>query len=295
MLTLLLPLICALVVILGITALGLHFAYRPPRALEIHTPADHDIPYQNLSLTTPGGNHLSAWFLSASHDAPVIAIMHGWGASSGLMLPLAIPLYQRGFNILMLDARNHGHSASEGHSSLPRFAEDLHIAIEYLQSHTEKYNGQIILMGHSVGAGAVLFEASMRRDITAVVSLSAFAHPDWVMRRQLQRYPLPSFALTAILQYIQWIIGISFARIAPMNTACNIQCPVLLVHGDNDRMVPLSDAYAIQKHCPNKTLPLLLIEGGGHNASNKIRHHIDDVLAFLKKAGATGEEYRVTE
>jgi len=285
MLTLLLSIIVGLAAILGIMALGLHFAYRPPRTPGNHTPADHDIPYQNLSLITPAGNRLSAWYLASSQDAPVIIILHGWGASSGLMLPLAVPLYRHGFNILMLDARNHGHSDSEGQSSLPRFAEDLHLAIEYLQTQAHMHNGQIILMGHSVGAGAVLYEASKRRDIAAVISLSAFAHPDWVMRRQLERFPLPGFVLTAILQYIQWIIGTSFSSIAPMNTACKVQCPVLLVHGDKDKMVPLSDAYAIQKNCRDKTLALLLIRGGGHNASNKIRHHIDDLLAFLREAG----------
>lgn len=287
MLTLLLSLIGVLITILGLAALGLHFAYRPPRTPGTHTPADHKIPYQSLSFTTPGGNCLCAWYLGASHDAPVIVILHGWGASSSLMLPLAVPLYQRGFNILMLDARNHGHSDAEGHSSLPRFAEDLHIAIEYLQSQTKIHNGQIILMGHSVGAGAVLLEASKRQDIAAVVSLSAFAHPDWVMRRQLERYPIPGFILAVILQYIQWIIGTSFASIAPMNTACEIKCPVLLIHGDNDKMVPLSDAHAIQKHCRDKVLPLLLIPDGGHNASSKIQHHIDDVLVFLTEAGVT--------
>ena len=277
----------AIFVIALITALVLHFAYRPPRAPAKQTPADHGIDYQVLSLNTPGGNHLAGWYLASTNNAPVIIILHGWGASSNLMLPLAVPLYQSGFNILMLDARNHGQSDAEGQSSLPRFAEDLHIAIKHIQTQPQRHNGQVVLMGHSVGAGAVLYEASQRRDIAAVISLSAFAHPDWVMRRQLKRFPLPGVMVTGILKYIQVIIGVSFANIAPMNTACKIECPVLLVHGDKDELVPVSDAYAIQHNCNNKPIHLLLIDGGGHNASNKIRHHIKDLLAFLHKAGVT--------
>jgi len=282
----LLGLLVVLILLVAIVlALAVHFGYRAPRTPGNHTPEHLGLAYQNVSLTTPAGNKLAGWFLPYAPQAPVMIILHGWGASSALMLPLAAPLYNSGFNILLIDARNHGRSDNEGHSSLPRFAEDLHQAIDYLQQHPGLHNGRIVLAGHSVGAGAVLYAASQRADIHAVISLSAFAHPDWVMRRQLSRFHLPGLIINTLLKYIQWVIGVPFDQIAPMNTACQLRCPVLLVHGDRDEMVPLSDAYAIRNNCADKRLPLLLIKGGRHNASNKIHHHIAEVLAFLDETG----------
>jgi len=285
MLTLFIYLIAALIALLLLVSLGLKIAYRPPRDGSTHTPQDEGIDYQDISLTTEKGNTLRGWFLPQPEPAPSMIILHGWGASASLMLPLATPLYHAGFNILLFDARNHGHSDSEGQSALPRFAEDLHLAIAWLQNSAQHHNGQIVLTGHSVGAGAVLLEASRRQDIAAVISLSAFAHPEWLMRRQLQQYKLPTFVIKILLAHIQWIIRAKFEVIAPMNTACKIHCPVLLVHGDRDKMVPISDAYAIRDHCADKSLPLLVLNGGGHNPSGKIKRHLPEVLQFLRKAG----------
>jgi len=285
MFTLIVYLIVAIIALLAIASVLLKVGYRAPRDSSTHTPQDEGIDYEDFSLTTEKGNTLRGWFLAQPESAPTMVILHGWGASASLMLPLATPLYHAGFNILLFDARNHGRSDSEGQSALPRFAEDLRLAINWLQNSGLRHNGQIILTGHSVGAGAVLYEASMRQDISAVISLSAFAHPEWLMRRQLQKFKLPDFIIKMLLAHIQWIIGVKFEVIAPMNTACKINCPVLLVHGDRDKMVPIADAYAIRDHCTKKSLRLLVLNGGGHNPSGKIKRHLPEVLQFLRKAG----------
>jgi dipeptidyl aminopeptidase/acylaminoacyl peptidase len=54
--------------------------------------------------------------------------------------------------------------------------------------------------------------------------------------------------------------GHQYEKIAPLNTACQIECPVLLVHGERDATVPVSDAWAIKAHCKDKDIRLLLIE-----------------------------------
>jgi len=286
MLTIFLSLLAIIIMLLALAALVLHYGYRAPRTLGTSSPEDEGMNFKTLWLNTPKGKNLFAWFLPVNRQSPVIVILHGWGASAGLMLPLATPFYRRGYNVLLLDARNHGRSDADGHSSLPRFAEDLRVALAFLRTHPALHNGKLILMGHSVGAGAVLYEASLRQDISAVISLSAFAHPDWVMRRQLKLFPLPSCLISGILQYIQWIIGVRFEGIAPMNTACKVSCPVLLVHGKNDKTVPVSDARAILQNCKRAKLELLLIEGAGHNAIDKIEQHAHELFTFLDKADA---------
>ena len=73
------------------------------------------------------------------------------------------------------DAASHGDSSAEAFSSLPRFAEDLAAVRDALRRHPAIDTGRIGLLGHSVGAAAVLLHTARQGGVRAVVSLSAFA------------------------------------------------------------------------------------------------------------------------
>ncbi len=201
------------------------------------------------------------------------------------MLLVAKPFYRAGMNVLLIDSRNHGRSDSDSHSSLLRFAEDVEKAIDWLNTKFPELTEKIAVLGHSVGAGAVLLLASKRNDIHAVVSVSAFAHPEWMMKRFLQHLLLPAFMVAVVLRYVEWIIGHSYASIAPLNTVCDITVPTLLVHGKNDSTVPIEDARAIMANCTMPHLKLIEIEGAGHNSIDKVEQHSTELINFLHGAG----------
>ncbi|VAW77300.1 Hydrolase, alpha/beta fold family, partial [hydrothermal vent metagenome] len=222
--------------------LAVHIGFRAPRRVERGSPADYGLAYEEVSIQTVAGKHLFAWWLPLADTAPALIILHGWGGNAELMLPLAAPLSRAGWNILLLDARNHGRSDAASFSSLPRFAEDTGVAVDWIKSRSRDPLKRVALLGHSVGAGAVLLEASRRDDISAVISIAAFAHPEWMMHRYLERLQVPVFCQSWVFRYVERVIGHRFDEIAPMNTVCRVQCPVLLVHGTADETVPATDA-----------------------------------------------------
>ena len=279
--------ITLLAIAITITAalLAVHIGFRSPRRIERSSPADYGLAYEAIHIRTVNGKQLFAWWLPAAESATTLVMLHGWGGNAELMLPMALPLHRAGLNILLLDARNHGRSDSDSFSSLPRFAEDVGAAVDWVKAHGRDPLQRIVLLGHSVGAGAVLFEASRRDDIAAVISIAAFAHPEWMMRRYLARFWMPGFCKSWILRYVEWVIGYNYSEIAPMNTASRVRCPVLLVHGTADETVPVTDARAIQDRCHGKKPELLLIEGGRHDSVEEVERHGDRLAAFLRKAG----------
>jgi alpha-beta hydrolase superfamily lysophospholipase len=281
------PAIMLLVVIaiFAVVLLAVHVGFRAPRRVEHGSPADYDLAYEEIYLQGVDGKRLFAWWLPVAEPAPAVIMLHGWGGNAELMLPLALPLNRAGLNVLLLDARNHGRSDSASFSSLPRFAEDAGTAVDWVRAHGHDPLARIVLLGHSVGAGAVLLEASRRNDIAAVISIAAFAHPEWMMRRYLERYRIPDFCKPWILHYVEWVIGYRFDEIAPMHTACRIHCPVLLVHGTEDETVPVSDAQAIRNNCHDNRPELLLIEDGRHDSVEEVEHHADQLIAFLDRVG----------
>lgn len=274
-----------IVIIITIALIAIHIGFRAPRLIENNSPSDYGLAYEELYLPMATGKRLYAWWLPVAEPAPTLIVLHGWGGNAGLMLPLTLPIHRAGMNILLLDARNHGRSDSASFSSLPRFAEDVAVAVEWVRAHASNPRMRVTLLGHSVGAGAVLLEASRRDDISAVISIAAFAHPEWMMRRYLDRFWIPVFFAKWILRYVEWVIGYRYEEIAPINTAPRVKCPILLVHGTADDIVPVSDARMIQKLCPEKKTELLLIDGGRHDSVEDIERHGDLLVSFLKKSG----------
>ncbi len=230
------------------------------------------------------GQHLSAWLAlppkaCAAQAVPVVVAVHGWGANGSTLAPMVEPLVQAGIAVVLFDAASHGDSSAEAFSSLPRFAEDLAAVLDALSGHPVLDTGRIALLGHSVGAAAVLLHTARAGGMRAVVSLSAFAHPRQVMERWLQSHHIPRRWIgTAILEHVQEVIGERFDAIAPEHQLAHIGCPVLLVHGAQDRTVPLSDAHRLQAML--RCGELLVVEGD-HDLRASLAPHADQLVRFF--------------
>ncbi len=263
----------------------IHLGFRVPKNLEKMDPGDIDLKFQTVSIPTVSKKMLFGWLIPIQNSNTTLIILHGWGSNAEQMLPIALPFHQAGINVLLIDARNHGRSDRQSFSSLPRFAEDLDNAIKWLENTYPEYSSKVALLGHSVGAGAVLFAASRRSDIDAVISISAFAHPKWMMQRFLKRFYTPTLLSTFVIHYVEWIIGYHYEEIAPINTICEIKCPVLLVHGKDDTTVPVEDALIISSNCKKSNIKLMIIENAGHESIEKIKTHEKELVQFLLDSG----------
>lgn len=277
--------VIAFVTILALFLLIIHLGFRAPRIKEMGSPKDFGLDYDQVHIPTTSGKQLFGWLLISPGSTETLIILHGWGGNAELMLPIAMPFHHAGINVLLFDARNHGNSDADSFSSLPRFAEDLASAIDWLKLHHSNLTKKIAVLGHSVGAGAVLLEASKRKDVAAVISISAFAHPEWMMQRYLKRFYLPAIIRLAILRYVEWVIGHRFTTFAPLNTVCRISCPILLVHGKEDRTIPIEDARAIIANCPKPHLTLIEVNDAGHDSVEKIEQHGYQLISFLAESG----------
>ena len=274
-----------LISLVALFIVALHLGFRAPRIRQTKTPKDFGLEYNEAYIPSVSDKKLYSWFLPVSGSKETIIILHGWGGNTELMLPVAIPFHQAGMNVLLIDSRSHGKSDSATFSSLPRFAEDLGKTIDWLKKSYPKQSEKIAILGHSVGAGAVLFETSKRDDVDAVISISAFAHAQWMMTRYLKSLHIPMLLIHIILKYVQWLIGHPFSSFAPLNTVCKVNAPILIVHGKDDVVIPIDDARAIIKNCPKPHLELLEIDDAGHESVDKFEEHSPLLVGFLQRSG----------
>lgn len=264
----------------------IRWSLRAPRVAEGKTPEAIGLRHEEVWIPGAAGKSLFGWLIPSAdgEGAPALAILHGWGGNAETMLPLAPALHRAGFTLLLFDARNHGKSDADTFSSLPRFAEDLDHALDWLKTRPGAPPARLGVIGHSVGAAAALLAASRRRDVAAVVSIAAFAHPAGMMRRLLKAWHVPYLPFGwYVLGYVQKTIGHRFDDIAPLNTIAKVRCPVLLVHGTADDTVPVAEAELLHTRHGGGPRVLLLVKGG-HDRYEELDSRIGDVVDFLDGA-----------
>lgn len=278
--------IVGVVVFLGVIALlrwAIHRSLAPERVVETQTPGDVGMQHQDVRIPSENGKSLFGWLIPAKRQgrAPAVVLLHGWGGNAETLLPLARPLHEAGFAVLFIDARCHGQSDEDTFSSMPRFAEDLGHAIDWLKQRDDIAQQAIATIGHSVGAAASLLAASRRNDIAAEVSIAAFTHPVAMMRRWFAAKDIPYRPVGwLMMRYVEWVIGHRFDDIAPINTIQRVHCPILLIHGAEDTTVPVSEAHAIHANRSGNHIQLKVV-AGSHDDYADLDKELPLLVEFL--------------
>ncbi|MGB2567511.1 alpha/beta hydrolase [Micromonospora citrea] len=110
---------------------------------------------------------------------PGVVIAHGFAGSARLMRPLADTVARQGAVALLLDFAGHGANPArlpgagqDATDSRAALARDLDVAVAHLRTLPDVDPARIVLVGHSMGAGAVTRYAADRPDIARTVAIS---------------------------------------------------------------------------------------------------------------------------
>jgi pimeloyl-ACP methyl ester carboxylesterase len=166
---------------------------------------------------------------------------------------------------------------------MPGFAENVERACLWLRSNPLVEAESIVLVGHSVGAGACLLAAARDPRIAAVVSISSMADAAAYMGQVMRRHGVPAIAISPVLREIERAIGMRFPEFAPIATIAHLRMPVLLIHGAIDSVIPVADAQALRRAAPPGT-DLLVVPDAGHGDIERFLAVAPAVTDFLRRA-----------
>lgn len=249
-------------------------AFRPPRMPVPRTPGDLDLVSEVISLPSPTGKRVHAWFIPADPGAPAVLVMHGWTGNSGLMLPLAPRLQALGFHALFVDARGHGLSDSEEYVGMPRFAEDIEAGIDWLRA--DERVSAIGLLGHSIGASAAILAAARRPEVEALVVVAGVADP-----RVLKWPGIPDALQKTMMRRWRNRSGYDLDRLVPVQRIKEVRAEILILHGQADRIVSVENAQALAAAAPQAEL--LVVPEAGHASLEGFEPAQPAVLDFLER------------
>ena len=169
----------------------------------------------------------------------------------------------RGLAMLRLDYSGTGSSAGRFEDgTLSAWLEEALAAIDQLTS------GPLILIGSSMGGWLSLHLALLRSErVQALVGIAAAADfTNWGFADGVE-------AERAGLAPAFWQSG---QQLLLLDKEIAIDCPVRLLHGDQDNEVPLEIAFRTLRALRSADVQLTVLKGGGHRLSEP--HEIEAIL-----------------
>lgn len=145
---------------------------------------------------------------------------------------------------------------------------DLRAAFELMARRT---SGKVGLFGSSMGGTVTLLFAAQEPSIAAVVSLAAPVHPENFPRRVLSAKELHDWRIQGFTLYHGQRLNVSLLddleKIDVPAAARQISCPVLILHGDKDEVVPVKEARELHA-CLGGPKQLTIFSGADHRLSS---------------------------
>lgn len=238
-----------IVIVAALLVMGLSLWALQRRLIYFPDAADPDVSampvaWEEAGYETSDGVVLNAWLHAPEPGQPIVIVFSGNGGNRGDRLPLGAGLADQGVGVLLTDYRGYG--GNPGHPTESGLAMDARAALEFVEDRYSQH--AVVYFGESLGAGVA-------------IGLAATVRPSALILRS----PFTSL-VDAAREHYPWLpVDLMLKdRYPSIDAIAEIAVPTLVIAGDNDSLVPLSQSVALYEAAPGPKR-LLVIEGAGHN------------------------------
>ncbi len=196
--------------------------------------------------------HLGGRLHAAERDAPMILFWHGNGEIAADYDPIA-PMYTRlGITLLVLDYRGYG--LSDGQPTATDLIADAGRVLKGIPALLERHRlspARLYVMGRSLGSAAAIEAATrVQSGLSGLILESGFA------------FTLPLLERLGGISPANSDEGQGFGNHAKIG---RVSLPTLIIHGEEDRIIPVSDGRSLYRQSPAVDKRLVTIADAGHN------------------------------
>jgi fermentation-respiration switch protein FrsA (DUF1100 family) len=230
-----------LVPVLAYAGLALFAWLCADRQIFLPQPCSYESSDRFITLTTPDGERLCAIYLPNPQARFTVLYSHGNAEDLGEIQPELEVLQQAGFAVFAYDYRGYG--LSTGTPSVKGAGTDILTAYRYLITTLGVPARQIVLYGRSVGGGPSV-QLAAAQPVGGLILQSTFTST-FVLVTKVPILPFDRFRNLALID--------------------RIGCPLLVMHGRRDRVVPFAHGLKLYARAAAPKRALWL-DNVGHNS-----------------------------
>jgi len=175
-----------------------------------------------------GAHRLAAW---ARGEGPTVLLAHGWEGRGSQLGAFMEPLVTAGFRVVTFDAPGHGGSTGRA-SSMPEMSQ----AILDLGRVEGPFSAVI---AHSAGSAAVTVAVKWGLEVDRLVYISPPFDPAAYLAALANLLGLPNAVARHARASIERRFGLPMATFSASSSARSMTHPLLAIHDEGDREVPL--------------------------------------------------------
>ena len=216
-----------------------------------------------VTLKTTRDEPIAAFHYPARDGMPTVLYSHGNAEDIGQSIPLYQAWRELGWGVLAYDYPGYGQSPGRPTEASAERA--IEAAWAFLTADQGLSSDQIVVIGRSVGSGPSVWLADRTSPATLVL-ISPFTS---------------AFAVQSPAQYI--LPGNRFPNLKRIR---NCDTPLLVIHGEADRVIPISHGLKLHDASPADQKALFRVPGAGHNdlfhlAGQDVIDHIHGFIGSL--------------
>jgi len=228
-----------------------------PRKLKSTYEFNFPQKFEEVNIEVENGININGLLFSGNATNGVVLFLHGNGGNIKRWAKRADDYLKNDYDVLFIDYRGYGKSKGKIISEAQLYA-DNQIVYDFLKSRYDERT--IIVKGYSIGSGMAAKLASVNNPKMLILMAPYYSLKDLIndkvpwLPQNLSRYHIKTNEFLNL-----------------------VACPIKVMHGTNDRVIPVENAKELKHHFGNK-IELQILE----NASHFLAWH-DDYLGILSR------------
>ena len=216
-----------------------------PTKLPVDFEYSFQYPFEEIFLTAEDGAVLNALHFKNNDPKGVILYFHGNAGDLSRWGQIATYFVEKSYDVVIMDYRTYGKST--GVLSEEALKKDSQLFYDYVL--TKYGEDRLILYGRSLGTGLASFLASRNNPSQLILETPYYSMLDVAKER------FPYLPLRFMLKY----------KMPSYEFLQTSKCPILIVHGTRDRIVPLRSGEKLYEALIDKMVTMVVVEGAAHN------------------------------
>ena len=213
-------------------------------------------------LSTEDGLSLLSWYLPGQLGRPVILYYHGNGGNIGHRVQRLLRFAREGYGVLMPEYRGYG--GNPGTPTETGFYADARAGLGFLE-HEGVAPNRLVLYGESLGSG-VAVELAAQHEVAGLILEAPFTSVAEVAQSHFPYVPAARLVID---------------RFDSRSRIGRIRAPILVLHGERDRIVPVRFGHALFDAAPEPKERWFAAEAGHEDLARY--GGLDAAVAFIER------------